>query len=62
MSKTYKEQEERKALTKNNGKHIRYRKRKQQEEQASAEQKEALRRLAEFDATHGRWRTEYEDR
>ena len=62
MSKTYKEQEERQALSKNNGKNVRYLKRKQQEREASAEQKEALRRLAEFDAQHGFFNTEYEDR
>lgn len=61
MAKTYKEQEDRMALSKNNGKHIRYRKRKQEEKEASIEQKEALRRLAEYDEKHGFGRTEYED-
>ena len=61
MNKTYKEQEDRMALSKNNGKHIRYRKRVQQDKEASVEQKEALRRLAEFDDKHGFGRTEYED-
>ena len=53
MSKTYKEQEDRMALSKNNGKNIRYRKRLQEEHEASEEQKEALRRLAEYDRLHG---------
>ena len=53
MSKTYKEQEDRMALSKNNGKSIRYRKRLQEEKEASEEQKEALRRLAEYDRLHG---------
>jgi hypothetical protein len=61
VSKTYKESEERMALSKNNGDKIRYRKRKQQELEASQEQKEAMRRLAEYDAQHGFGRTEYED-
>ena len=61
MSKTYKEQEERQSLSKNNGKKVRYLKRKQQDIEASIEQKEALRRLAEWDAAHGYGRTEYED-
>ena len=47
MSKTYKEQEDNAALSKNNGKSIRYRLRKQQEIEAQREQKEALKRLAE---------------
>lgn len=61
MSKTYKEQEERKALSKNNGKSIRYLKRKQQEQEAEQERKESLRRCAEWDASHGFERTNYED-
>ena len=61
MSKTYKEQEDRMALSKNNGQKIRFLKRKQQELEATVEQKEALRRLAEWDAAHGYGRTEYED-
>ena len=61
MSKTYKEQEDRMALSKNNGKSIRYRKRVQQDKEASVEQKEALRRLKEFDEQHGFSTTWYED-
>ena len=62
MSKTYKEKEENAALSKNNGKTVRFRLRKQQELEASKEQKEALRRLAEYDEQHGFGRTEYEDK
>lgn len=61
MSKTYKEQEVNKALSKNNGKHVRYLKRKQQEQEAQQEQKEALRRCATYDELHGFGRTDYED-
>ena len=42
MSKTYKEQEDQKALSKNNGKSIRYRIRKQQEAEAKQMQIEEL--------------------
>jgi hypothetical protein len=61
VSKTYKEQEENKAISKNNGKHIRYRKRIQEDQEATFEQKEALKRLADFDREHGFYRTDYED-
>ena len=61
MSKTYKEQEERQALSKNNGKSIRYRKRVQQDKEASVEQREALKKLVEFDRKHGFDTTWYED-
>lgn len=45
MSKTYKEQEERKALSKNNGKSIRYRIRLQEEQEAIRERAEALKEI-----------------
>ena len=61
MSKTYKEQEERQALSKNNGKSIRYRKRVQQDKEASVEQREALKKLVEFDRKHGLDTTWYVD-
>lgn len=49
MSKTYKEQEDRQALSKNNGKHIRYRKRIQEEQEAEALRKEELKRLTKYE-------------
>lgn len=48
-SKTFKEQEDRKALSKNNGKAIRYRIRLQQEEEAKAEQKEEMKRMNQWE-------------
>ncbi len=48
-SKTYKEQEDRKALSKNNGKSIRFRMRLQQEQEAKAEQKEELKQMNQWE-------------
>ena len=53
VSKTYKEQEDKKALTKNNGKSVRYLKRVQQEEDAKREQKRALKELTEENEKYG---------
>jgi len=61
VSKTYKEQEDRMALSKNHGSKVRYLKRLQQEEEANREQKEAMRRCAEWDDSHGFGNTERED-
>ena len=49
------------ALSKNHGSKVRYLKRLQQEEEANREQKEAMRRCAEWDDSHGFGNTERED-
>lgn len=48
MSKTYKEQEDHKAVSKNNGKHIRYRIRKQEELEAKRDREDAIKELQEL--------------
>lgn len=57
MGRTYKEQEEDKALSKNNGKNIRYRIRKQEEYEAKQEQQEAMKELTkeEFNTREDRF-------
>lgn len=55
MSKTYKEKEDRKSLSKNHGENVRYRLRLQEEEEAKKEKEEALKRLPQYE------RNEYED-
>lgn len=53
MSKTQRKREEDLALSKNHGSNIRYRKRLEEEKEASEEQKKALEELARIDQELG---------